>query len=210
MATEQPQSKQPDRRVQRTRKSLQDALIKLILKQGYDSIGVQDIVEQANIGRSTFYTHYASKDAVLIDSFKELEVELKASVEAASTGTTTSTADVSITSTSAPLNFTKILFSHVDGHRSLYRAMAKERGGILAANHVKRIIHNLIRRDFNHRASGKVINLNSMDAAVHSVVGATFDLLNWWIDHKNDWSTDQVNDFLHTLVAPGIEAVFRD
>ena len=44
-----------DRRVARTRASLQDALIALIPELGYTSITVEDICARANSGRSTFY-----------------------------------------------------------------------------------------------------------------------------------------------------------
>lgn len=52
----------PDRRVQRTHKQLQQALIELIDKHDYDAITVQEIVDRADVGRTTFYEHYRSKD----------------------------------------------------------------------------------------------------------------------------------------------------
>ena len=51
-----------DRRVQRTRELLQKALIALISERRYDAITIQDIVDRANVGRTTFYLHYSSKD----------------------------------------------------------------------------------------------------------------------------------------------------
>jgi AcrR family transcriptional regulator len=51
-----------DRRVQRTREQLQKALIELIGERGYDAITIQEIVDRANLGRTTFYLHYNSKD----------------------------------------------------------------------------------------------------------------------------------------------------
>src|SRR5215510_840821 len=51
-----------DRRVGRTRELLQKALIELIRERGYDAITIQDIVDRANVGRTTFYLHYSSKD----------------------------------------------------------------------------------------------------------------------------------------------------
>jgi AcrR family transcriptional regulator len=51
-----------DRRIQRTRELLQKALIELIDERGYDAITIQDVVDRANIGRTTFYKHYNSKD----------------------------------------------------------------------------------------------------------------------------------------------------
>ena len=51
-----------DRRVERTRELLQKALIELIREQSYEAITIQDIVDRANVGRTTFYLHYTSKD----------------------------------------------------------------------------------------------------------------------------------------------------
>ena len=55
-----------DRRVRRTRALLEAALVELILERGYDHLTVQDILDQADIGRSTFYNHYQSKDDLFL------------------------------------------------------------------------------------------------------------------------------------------------
>jgi AcrR family transcriptional regulator len=55
-----------DRRVQRTRELLQKTLFELISERGYDAITIQDIVDRANIGRTTFYVHYNSKDELFM------------------------------------------------------------------------------------------------------------------------------------------------
>ena len=64
--------KQPpqDRRSLRTREALRGAFIRLVLAQGYDAMGVADIAEAANVGRSTFYQHYSGKLAVLKDTLQ--------------------------------------------------------------------------------------------------------------------------------------------
>ena len=59
-----------DRRVGRTVTSLRKALTELILEKHYDSITVQDIIDRANVGRSTFYTHFRDKEDVLISDWK--------------------------------------------------------------------------------------------------------------------------------------------
>jgi AcrR family transcriptional regulator len=51
-----------DRRVARTRTMLQHALISVIRKKDYEAITISDICDAANVGRSTFYAHYTSKD----------------------------------------------------------------------------------------------------------------------------------------------------
>ena len=54
-----------DRRVQRTRKLLQDALIDLVAEKGYVAVTIQEILDRANVGRSTFYAHFQDKDQLL-------------------------------------------------------------------------------------------------------------------------------------------------
>ena len=49
-----------DRRVSKTKKLLSDALMALIIEKGYDDVKVQDILDKANVGRTTFYLHYES------------------------------------------------------------------------------------------------------------------------------------------------------
>jgi len=57
-----------DRRTERTRQALLAAFRELVLDHPYDTLAVGDIVERANVGRSTFYEHYDSKDALLSES----------------------------------------------------------------------------------------------------------------------------------------------
>lgn len=65
----------PDRRVQRTREWLQKALIELVNERGYDAITIQEIVDRANVGRTTFYQHYGSKEDLFISCHKAVVSE---------------------------------------------------------------------------------------------------------------------------------------
>ena len=67
--------KKTDPRVQRTRERLQKALIELIGERGYDAITIQDIVDRANVGRTTFYLHYSSKDELFMSCHEAIVSE---------------------------------------------------------------------------------------------------------------------------------------
>ena len=55
----------PDRRVARSRRALKEALTDLILERGYEAVTVQDVIDRADVGRSTFYAHFLDKDDLL-------------------------------------------------------------------------------------------------------------------------------------------------
>ena len=74
-------NKKTDRRVLRTREVLSNALVDLILEKGYEKITVQNIIDQANIGRSTFYDHFQDKQDLLEKSFGMLADDLNQHVK---------------------------------------------------------------------------------------------------------------------------------
>ena len=55
------QAQRVDRRVQRTRQLLQDALIAMMIDKGYEATTVQDIIDRANLGRATFYAFVVAR-----------------------------------------------------------------------------------------------------------------------------------------------------
>lgn len=57
-----------DPRIQRTRASLQDALLTLCKKRDPDSVTVSEIAEAASVNRTTFYQHYPDVNTLLADA----------------------------------------------------------------------------------------------------------------------------------------------
>ena len=57
-----------DRRVRKTRKALIDAFSDIVLVRRYEDIRISEILDQADVGRSTFYSHFLGKDDLLARS----------------------------------------------------------------------------------------------------------------------------------------------
>jgi len=66
-----------DRRIQRSKQALQEALLLLIQQKPYEAIQIQEITEAANTARITFYRHYGTKDDLLIDCLEDIYQQLK-------------------------------------------------------------------------------------------------------------------------------------
>ena len=54
-----------DRRITKTRKAIYSAFLQLLNQKDYETITVQEIIDLADVGRSTFYSHYESKELLL-------------------------------------------------------------------------------------------------------------------------------------------------
>src|SRR5260221_12054396 len=98
-----------DRRAARTRRALHEALISLILRQGYEATTIQDIIDAADVGRSTFYAHYTGKEDLLRGGFAALRAELTAAPPDASSRRDGGR--------DGPLPFTLRMFQHAAGYQ---------------------------------------------------------------------------------------------
>jgi AcrR family transcriptional regulator len=61
-----------DRRVRRSRKLMQDALLNLLETHDYSKISVSQITDKADVARTTFYSHFQSKDELLLSYIDDI------------------------------------------------------------------------------------------------------------------------------------------
>jgi AcrR family transcriptional regulator len=69
-----------DRRARKTRAALTSAFAELVLSRGYEAVTIGEISDKANVGRSTFYSHYTSKKDLLEESLQRPSSGLAACV----------------------------------------------------------------------------------------------------------------------------------
>ena len=71
MSGKSPSTRKLDSRVRRTREVLGDALIALMEERAFESITVQDILDRAGVGRSTFYEHFRDKNDLFLSDVED-------------------------------------------------------------------------------------------------------------------------------------------
>jgi AcrR family transcriptional regulator len=178
-----------DRRVRRTRDAIHRALIGLMLEKGYDAVTVADIIERADIGRSTFYTHFTDKQHVLYTSLDELAGFLRAQRDA---------------NGGRLFGFSRAMFEHVHEQRDLLQALLGRRGGTVVYNRIRHVLTDLVREDLEPRTGPHATV--PVELAVDSVVGSYLALLSRWVDEREPCTAQQIDSAFRRLVVPGIAA----
>jgi AcrR family transcriptional regulator len=164
-----------DRRIARTRATLQHALNSLILKKGYEAITITDICDAANVGRSTFYAHYTSKDDLKRSGLKPLRRLLVDRQREALATSGDIRGDRSFA-------FSLPMFEHARDHRDHYRALVGGRGGTVSLGTIRQILSDLVRDELAATAHKKSENIIPRELVVQYVVGAYMAVLTWWLD----------------------------
>ena len=180
-----------DRRVERTRTALYDALVRLIRERPYDEISVQEILEAANVGRSTFYAHFTSKDDLLarsLDRLKALLTAVAAEEESARGDPREEARAVS-----------RALFTHIADHRDIQLALAGGRGEPIVRNAINRAVASAVRGLPLEAPPGLPREL-----AVEFVVSTFGTVLRWWLDRHPELAPAEADALLLRLVDKGL------
>lgn len=180
-----------DRRILRTRDRLGDALIELIQEKPFDSVTVQEVLDRAAVGRSTFYVHYRDKDDLFLSDVDEF---LEAMATMLSRGKEES-------DRVAPV---RELFAHIAEEQRLYNALVAS-GRIhdfleMARGHFARGIER--RLAGSPRARG--VAPAPRGAIAHALAGALLSLLSWWIDRGMPTPPEQMDEVYHQMVWSGV------
>jgi len=175
-----------DRRVLRTRRTLRDALVQLILQRGWEQISVLDICERADVGRSTFYTHFADKEELLLSGFDDLRAALRKQHPPAGPAGT------------APLAFAGTMIEHASENLRLFRALVGKRSGHAVQKRFRALILDLVSEDL------AALHLPGRPALgpVHFLTGAFIELLSWWLDTRTMLTHSDLEQLFHDLSAP--------
>jgi AcrR family transcriptional regulator len=180
-----------DRRVRRTRRALHEALIALVLERGYERLTVQDVLDRADVGRSTFYAHYRDKEALLTATFDDMREQLRREVDAPAPA-----------GRPDPGRPAELIFEHAAANRRVYRALCGRQGGSAVQRHLHRMVREMVAEslhDYDPALPADVV------AEFHA--GATLSLLVWWIDRDFPHDPGWLAGAYRRLALPGPRAV---
>jgi AcrR family transcriptional regulator len=185
-----------DRRSQRTRQLLNTALIELMLEKRYDAITIQDLIDRANIGRSTFYAHYLDKEDLLISGFTRVLDSLSEHIQRFGLG------DHARPSLA-------LFFGHVQAHHQLYKALV--RGGGIEMLFKKG--HERLRQNIDRHLRSLIpperAPIAPLPLVADFVAGAILTMLKWWLDNELPFTPEQMDTMFQQLVLPGVQGTLH-
>ena len=179
-----------DRRIQRTKKSLRDALVELILEKHYDAISVQDIIDRADVGRSTFYLHFRDKEDLFRGDWQRVVEHFVAQMTAENL-------------LAGRIFLIRELFHHLKDFHHFYRALVKS-GKVdqLFSLGQKHLTEKIEARINSVLAPGAQTNL-PIPILANYLASEVFAQLKWWLDRDMPYPPERMDEIFHRLIVPG-------
>jgi AcrR family transcriptional regulator len=186
-----------DRRIERTRRQIKDALVSLMLEKDYDRITVQEIIDRADIGRSTFYAHYVDKEDLLLRGVAEIVYGEELDKTIAAGLEHPHPAQLAGTISMLPM------FEHVRANDLVHKAMfEKNRQNPILEKGTEFLFENIrlqLTRLLNGKPSGVPIPV-----LAQYLTGGLIALIKWWQEEGSGYSAQEMDELFQRMAMPGI------
>jgi AcrR family transcriptional regulator len=179
--------KHDDRRVQRSRQLLQQALGDLIGEKPFDRITVQDIIDRAGVGRTTFYAHFQSKEDLFLSHHDSL-IELISRSFLPENGVWPLEPPPDLIAFLDMMNHSRDAYFFLTWGNATGEVMRLIRQRI--AQGLAARLHELFREE--HSAI-------PFDVLAQQVAGSTVSLFNWWMDRRMPYPLPHMVRMVHQI-----------
>lgn len=189
------QSKNLDRRVIRTQKRLNEALLSLMSEKGFQSVTVQDITKRADVNRATFYTYYHDKhemlDCVIMEVLQEFEDCITVH---------------DIEQTSASSIFVR-MFEHIGENANFYKIMLTKKGVPgFARLMLKTICDSFEQHRMKYQIDSKKL-LVSEDILSIYTASSYLGLIMYWLENDMSYTPEEIATQLTNITRLGLPTV---
>lgn len=157
-----------DRRVTKTRNAMRIAFVELMQTTPWDSINIKMICDLADVSRSTFYTHFESKEDLLNFAFQALHQQLSF------------TNDERSIDTNQRFAFLPSLLDHVSTHCEIFTMHGSTAAGIEIFSRFRKVIANLAKDE----VTASLLNEKLSTGDVEFIAGGIFSMLEAWNHNK--------------------------
>ena len=186
--------KKLDRRTQRTRQNLTHAMVELIQEKRFDDITVQDVIDRADVGRATFYSHFTGKEDLFQKNCERFLDFCAQQIDWDQAGK----------GSFIPVIF---LFGHLKDVQPFYRGLVRSRKTDWFFKSGTEYLSEKIAAGLK----AKLKPAPSIPTPILSnyLASELFGLLKWWLDERMPYSPERMDEIFHQLVTPTLRSQLR-
>ncbi len=175
-----------DRRITKTRKAIYNAFLHLLNQKDYEAITVQEIIDLADVGRSTFYSHYESKELLLDELCQKLFHHLFERAEHLS-----------------PQDYLAHIFQHFKKNQDHVTSLLLSKNDYFIRQLQKELEH-----DVYPMVADELIQAHPNiphSYLKHLVVSHFIETLSWWLKKGKSYTEQEVIQFYLEILKVGSE-----
>ena len=186
--------KKPDRRTQRTKRHLSQALVDLVKEKRFDDITVQNVIDRADVGRSTFYSHFRDKEDLFQKDWERFLDGFAHQIDWDKAGM----------GSFVPVVF---LFRHLQDFQPFYKGLVRSQKTDSIFKSGVEYLSQKIEAALNLRLNGK--SSIPIPILANYLASELFVLLKWWLDQGMPYTPERMDQIFHDLVTPTVKNVLR-
>ncbi|MCC7128988.1 MAG: TetR/AcrR family transcriptional regulator [Anaerolineae bacterium] len=180
-----------DRRIKRTQRLLQQALISLTLEKGFDAVTIREITERADVGYATFFRHYPDKDALLADVLDSMRQEFRDLLMPHSIIT-------------EPETMGELLFEYVQENADLCRVLLNSTNTMT----LLRPVQEIGQQEIGWMFPGGDARPIPLDVSASHLMTSLVMLIRWWLENNMPYSPQEMGRIAAKLIiSPVIESL---
>jgi AcrR family transcriptional regulator len=188
-----------DRRTRRTRQLLRDAFVALLKEKRYEDVSVQDIIERADVARSTFYVHYVDKEDLLVGRWGVFASNLGVHADGLKHEE----------NKGHFIPSTLGWFRHIQAQGDLLKIIAKDPAMDLAM----KTLHGILLEDMQIRVQGHLPENGNgsipSSLLIDYLAGSLMNLLKWWVKQGMSYPPERMDEIFQQLVMRGVSSMLK-
>jgi len=188
-----------DRRTQKTKSAIEEALFSLMQKKQYSRITIQNIIDTANVGRSTFYSHYATKDELFLACIEPMLSMINVDIGKYIESGETPSQSISVIE----------LFEHIEQNSRVVKGLIKAENSSLFFDRIALHFDKQAQKYLNkkYKAANPGIPLLIL---THHISVTLVGLVKWWSSNNMPYSPKKMSQFFQELINPCLHAFMKD
>jgi len=184
-----------DRRQQKTRAAIFKAFGVLLERKNYNNITVQEIIDGANIGRSTFYAHFETKDDLLKELCKELFGHIiNSAIDCTHTHGLYS-------GNNAPKSVFCHLLQHLEENDNNILGLLSCESSDIFLRYFKDSLNELIKVQFINQDRRRNTTLPE-EFLVNHISSSFVEMVLWWIKERMKHSPTELDQYFRAVIEP--------